>query len=231
MIDFHSHILPGIDDGAQDIEEAISMLEYSKSQGISTMVATPHYYTETSIDDFIAQRENSYNTLKEECKKRNIDIPNIILGAEVYLTNDLFEAGDINKLSIDGTKTILIEMPYSYWHDIYYDKIFHLTSKYHLKPVIAHLDRYIMADKKSVNISKLLSMEVRVQINSDTLVYDKKLAKKIFRKDLIDVLGSDTHNNDYRKSSLREAYDLLKNKLGEDAVESINDKARYLLNL
>lgn len=231
MIDFHSHILPGIDDGASDVEESISMLEYAKNQGVDVIVATPHYYTETSIDEFLELRKNSYETLIEECNNRNLDIPEIILGAEVYLTNDLFDAGAIEKLCIGDTNTILVEMPYSYWHSIYYDKIYYMYSKYKLKPVIAHLDRYLMADKKSVDIKKLLGMEVSVQINADTIVYDKKLAKKILREDMIDVLGSDTHDMNFRKSTIKEAENYIRSKFGDELITEIEDKSKKLLNI
>ena len=231
MIDFHSHILPGIDDGASNIDEAISMLEYSKKQGVDIIVATPHYYTETSIDKFLEKRKNSYKALIEECNNRKLDIPRIILGAEVYLTNDLFDAGDIEKLCFNGTKTILVEMPYSYWHNIYYDKIYYMYSKYKLKPVMAHLDRYLLADKKSVDIEKLLGMEVSVQINADTIVYDKKLAKKILRENIIDVLGSDTHDMDVRISNIKEAETYICSKFGEEFVSGIVEKSKALLNI
>ena len=231
MIDFHSHILPGIDDGAGDIEEAISMLEYSKKQGVDTIVATPHYYTETSIDEFVEKRKNSYEALIQECNNRKLDIPRVLLGAEVYLTNDLFDAGDIEKLCVNNTNTILIEMPYSYWHSIYYDKIYYMYSKYKLKPVMAHLDRYLLADKKSVDIKKLLGMEVSVQINADTIVYDRKLAKKILREDIIDVLGSDTHDMDVRISSMKEAESYIRSKFGDEMILNIVNRSKALLNI
>lgn len=231
MIDFHSHILPGIDDGAGDIDESISMLEYSKKQGVDIIVATPHYYTETSIDEFIDKRKNSYEALIGECNNRKVDIPKIILGAEVYLTNDLFDAGDISKLCIGNSNTILVEMPYSYWHSIYYDKIYYMYSKYKLKPVMAHLDRYLLADKKSVDIKKLLGMEVFVQINADTIAYDKKLAKRILREDMIDVLGSDTHDMEFRKSYIKEAETYIRSKFGDEVMSNIIDKSKSLLNI
>lgn len=231
MIDFHSHILPGIDDGAGSVDEAIEMLEFSKKQGVDIIVATPHYYTETSIDEFLEKRKDSYEALIGECNNRKLNIPKIILGAEVYLTNDLFEAGDIAKLCIDNTNTILVEMPYSYWHNIYYDKVYYMYSKYKLKPVMAHLDRYLLADKKSVDIKKILGMEVSVQINADTLVYDKKLAKKILREDMIDVLGSDTHDMDFRISTIKEAENYIRSKQGENVIADIIEKSKKLLNI
>ena len=81
MVDFHSHILPGIDDGAKDVETSVKMLELAKSQGIHTIIATPHYYpNKKKLEDFLSARAESYKILMDYVSANNIDIPKIVLG-------------------------------------------------------------------------------------------------------------------------------------------------------
>ena len=128
MIDFHSHFLPGIDDGAPDVETAVSMLIKSKSQGVDVVVATPHYYShKQTVDEFLKNREESYELLKKYLDENQLDVPEIRLGAEVRFSHEIMEMQP-EKLVIEGTNTILIELPFTYWNEWIYEDLFKLSA-------------------------------------------------------------------------------------------------------
>ena len=129
MIDFHSHVLPGIDDGATDVEMSVKMLKMAKEQGVDTVVLTPHYYAaEKSVDDFLAERDNSYNTLIKYAEEKNIQIPKLIKGAEVKFSYDLLRSDKISELLIENTNALLLEMPFSYWNRWIFEKLFEISA-------------------------------------------------------------------------------------------------------
>ena len=82
MIDFHSHFLPGMDDGSKSVQESLKMLSLARDSGVNQIVATPHFYaSKESPEHFLRRRESSWETLKEALPD---DAPQIWLGAEVY---------------------------------------------------------------------------------------------------------------------------------------------------
>ena len=105
--DYHSHILPKIDDGAKDVEMSMKMLEILKTQGIERVIATPHFYLhkQKSVSDFLRKRDNAL-------KKIDSSPLEIVTGAEVAIEHGLSEVKDIEKLAITGTNLILLEFPY-----------------------------------------------------------------------------------------------------------------------
>ena len=110
-IDFHSHILPGIDDGSRNIEESVALLDMMAEDGVDIVCATPHYYShEISIDKFVERRNNAYERLKPHLKDNH---PKILLGAEVLYNHSLVQCDDLSKLCLQGTDYLLWEMPYS----------------------------------------------------------------------------------------------------------------------
>ena len=84
LVEVHSHILPGIDDGSPDVETSLKMIDMLKKQGAKAIVLTPHYYSDSiSYDDFVARRNNAYNLLKSSLP---LESPELILSAEVYIS-------------------------------------------------------------------------------------------------------------------------------------------------
>lgn len=99
IVDFHSHILPGIDDGAKDIAMAREMLRAEEQSGVEKIVATPHFYmSEESVEGFLEKREEAYNSIKPEADRLGIEI---FKGAEILFTESLMDI-DIKRLCISA---------------------------------------------------------------------------------------------------------------------------------
>ena len=141
MIDFHSHILPGIDDGAQDIETSLALIEEEKKQGVSTIVLTPHFYPDRNTpDNFLKEREEAYRKLTSHPESSTF--PNFIKGAEVALTYELPKLEGLEKLCIEGTNLILIELPYHTYNEWVLNALFGISAR-GLVPIIAHFERFV----------------------------------------------------------------------------------------
>lgn len=225
MIDFHSHILPGIDDGAQTVEESMEMLLSLKEQGVNTVVATPHYRCECSISRFISNRDKAYNKLMEAIKESDKSFPEIILGAEVSVSGYLLQHKRLERLCIGESNYILLEMPQGNWHPFLYNIIYKISAQYHLKVVIAHIDRYFSTVGKNKKILELVKMQPVFQINSPILDYykGKKLIKWLDMFEVKYIFGTDCHNMDARPPLYSAPLKRFTKKHGEDFLNKTND--------
>ncbi len=231
MVDFHSHILPGIDDGAKDVETSVKMLELAKSQGVHTIIATPHYYVKKKkVDEFLSERAESYRILMDYVSANNIDIPKIILGAEVAFSVECCQI-DMSKLCIENTNAVLIELPYKFLNGWIYKEIYNISMRHSLEIILAHAERYIGKRNDFSMIDPFLELDMYIQINADSFI-DKKLKKtikKFFEKGKVDLIGSDAHNLSTRVSKIDKAYQYIAKKYGEKELEKIKENYMRIL--
>jgi len=231
IIDFHSHILPGIDDGADSLETSLKMLSVSKSLGVETIVSTSHYYNfRESIESFITRRDDAAYKLLKHINEHNLDLPEIVLGAEVRLFPDISRDENLSKLCIDGTKNILIEMPYSTWSAWMYNEIYAIITRGYT-PIMAHIERYLGPVSEKEIAEKLLSMDVLVQCNADSFSdwKTKRFIKKLIKQGRLTVIGSDCHNLESRISHIDDAAGFIIKKYGEEYINVIMKNAKYLI--
>lgn len=221
ITDFHSHVLPGIDDGSGSLAESIALLQMESSQGISRVVATPHFYAHCdNLDQFLKRRSRSEHQLRQEMSKYS-DLPEVVVGAEVSFFSGMGSSTAIKKLVIGSTKYILIEMPPPPWTDSIYSELQKIYDKQGLVPIIAHIDRYISRYRTFGIPRRLAELPVIVQGNADAFL-DKRtvsMALRMLRKGQIHVLGSDCHNTSSRLPELGDALQVVRSRLGEKTVE------------
>ncbi len=191
--DYHSHILPEIDDGSKSAEESVQMLEKLSEQGLERVVATPHFYAhrEESVESFIKKRKSAY----EKLSRKNIPVKEIYLGAEILMESGISECDGIEKLAIEGTNLILLEPPYYDCPKNLTDEIYSISYDYKLKPIIAHIHRYIGLYEKS-EIEELLKIDAVFQINNQAFrnFREKHFVKSLIKEGYPLVFGSDCHN-------------------------------------
>ena len=195
MIDFHSHVLPKMDDGAKDVETALAMLEESKRQGVTTVVCTPHYYgKKRSPKQFIEKREEAYAMLAGKIP----DGIQLRFGAEVYFSKDAvtnFE--DLSLLCIDGTDYIMLELPFTPTLDPrLFERLEAFIDETDCIPIIAHVDRYPSILKNPSLLKRLTEMgnEVVLCIDSFTVKGVKNFAFALLKKGMVHAVGTDMHN-------------------------------------
>lgn len=226
LIDMHSHILPGADHGSDSLECSLAQIKKAKEIGIELILATPHYYQHRdNIPDFLKRREACYNKLIEGLAENGIDM-RIMKAAEVTLEVDLANDPDLPRLCIEGTNYILLEMPMNIkWTDWVYNAVYEISARHHVRPLIAHIDRY---DDKA--LKKLLEMDVRPQINAAAFcnIFQRRRAMKWVREGTVEFLCSDVH------TAAAPQYDQFKKALdvlGEENVEWMMGNAAEVLGI
>lgn len=230
MTDFHSHVLPGIDDGSASVAESIAMLQLEAAQGITHVVATPHFYPRYETPDaFLEKRDAAEALLRQEMAKYP-GLPGLSVGAEVYFFRGISESEYLPRLTIREKSCILIEMPRSPWTDGMYAELEAIWDRWGIRPVIAHIDRYIAPLRTHRIPERLEALPVLVQANGSFFLdrATAPLAMKLLRRDQIQLLGSDCHDTDCRKPNLGQAMERIRQKLGREALDRIENYARMI---
>lgn len=231
IIDFHSHILPGIDDGSRSVEEAIALLRKEAEQGITHVVATPHFYPQHDTPEhFLHKRAEAEAILREEMSK-HIGLPKLSVGAEVYYFNGISSSEAMSDLTIGQKKCILIEMPNAPWSDGMYRELEGLYSKQNLLPVIAHIDRYMGRFRTYGIPERLAELPVLVQANAEFFLRrsTSAMALRMLKENQIHLLGSDCHNLSSRSPNLMEALAIIEKRLDKTPIDAICQWQQYAL--
>ena len=230
MIDFHSHILPGIDDGAQSVEMSLNMLSESYNQGVRTIVATPHCYInkETQLDKYNAERLKSFNRLCGAMKEKPGNYPEVRLGCELRAMEDITDARVLKPLCIENTNYILVEMPYKKWSMNHYDFLYALLLN-GMRPVMAHIERF--REHKN-DFGNLFSLDLLYQVNADAFISNamKRFMPYLFERGAVQVIGSDMHNVTSRTSHMSEARKAIIAGYGQRRWEYMQKNAELILD-
>ena len=233
LVDIHSHILPGVDDGASNTAESIEMLKIAYEQGIRTIVATPHYgkfsdnFDSETIKKVVAFLQKTAQKLKLNMK--------ILSGNEIYYSSDIIE--DLNEgkaLCLGDGKCVLIEFAISTDYATIVAACRELKQAGY-QPIIAHAERYISLHDID-NVKKLKNEGALIQVNADMLteppakeekktIFNKKqridmvsdfkqAAWELVQSELVDFIATDAHNATYRKPVMRDALQVIEKTLG-----------------
>lgn len=232
FVDFHTHILPGIDDGSKNIEESLELLKIEKSHGVETIVATPHFYPhEDTPEKFLSRRQKAFEKLSEAMKQEG-DLPQIILGAEVYYFKGISDWPGLKSLAIQGTEYMLLEMPLGKWTDSMYEDIEGIYTKHGIVPIIAHLDRYLDFFNSSKILKKIETLPVVVQANGNYFLNKKTRSKalNLLKKSGINIIGSDCHNTTVRKPNLDLVAQIISEQLGQEYINRIKLTEKEILS-
>ncbi len=227
MIDWHSHILPAVDDGSRSTAESVGMLKMLAEQGVDTVVATPHFYAnDESIEDFLQRRSAAYETLKKEAA----NAPEILLGAEVRYYQGIGRMENINKLSIAESRLLLLEMPFSVWTEYTVRELVELSSRSDIKLCLAHIDRYLRLQKRSV-WERLYESGILMQVNASFFIdlFTRRRAIEMLCEGAIHFIGSDCHNLKSRPPCIGEAFGQIRRKTGEELLSQVNELGKALL--
>lgn len=220
LYDFHSHILPGMDDGYQDVESAIKALELSYAQGVRYMMATPHYNHEEPIDAFLLRRQEAMDRLQEAMDRHGGPFPQICLGAEVHYYPNIKLEENLWKLCLGNSSYMLLEMPFLCWDMDVVREVQTICYAGEVTPVLAHIERYIPWQERYV-AQKLLSLDVLLQMNAEFILTrrTRRSAKKMLRNQPPYLFGTDCHNLTDRQPCLRPALERLKGPAMMAAVD------------
>nr|WP_026015771.1 CpsB/CapC family capsule biosynthesis tyrosine phosphatase [Clostridium beijerinckii] len=227
MVDIHSHIIPGIDDGSKDMEMTLEMLRNAEKDGVKEIVATPHYlleYGEATIDEVRNYVKEINNILVEE----NIDIK-VYSGQEVYYTEKIIEyymQGAIG--TINDSRYMLIEFPMRKFDESIFDTLYELQVR-NIVPVIAHPERYFPIIEDPKNINKFINEGYLFQVNAGSIdgrfgEKVQKTANALLNNGIYNFIGSDAHNINRRNTGLSTALDLINKSTIKDVFKDSSEK-------
>lgn len=220
MIDFHSHILPGIDDGSRSYDETVKLLLEAKQVGFNKIISTSHY----AVDCY----EVPEYKRKELVDQLNLEnrFPEIILGSEIFLTYNVVDLlKEFNASTINGTNYILFELPLTNHFINLKDVIFKLQENdYRL--ILAHPERYSVVQKDFKMLYELKEMGVLLQSNYGSIlgIYGggaKRTLKKMLKEDLVDLFGSDVHRENTIYPKVPKAIEKISKYTSEERLEEL----------
>ncbi|MBQ8203238.1 MAG: hypothetical protein IJZ75_03045 [Clostridia bacterium] len=229
MVDFHSHILPGVDDGAENIEESVKLLNMLKEQGVTDVFATPHFYPHIqSAEDFLSGREEARKELMDSIK--GMDLPKIHIGCELFYFDDMGKIGDIRPFTLEGSRYILLELNMSRVTDKVVATVENLCEMGFV-PVFAHIERYL-GFSGIKRILKFIEQErCFAQVNASAIADGGITARRIYKlikKGYIYLVGSDTHSVAERPPQIEKAYNLIALNCGEEYKTKLMENSRRL---
>ena len=193
MIDFHSHILPGIDDGSRNLEQSIAMVNEAKEAGFTKIISTSHY-----MENYYECKERDRRQLLKKVQE-NVQGIELILGNEIYITNNIIELLQNGQASsINGTKYVLFEFPLITTRPMNDKEVIYRLVENGYIPIIAHPERYPFIQENPDYLFELEEMGALFQANYGSIIgmyglKAKKTLKILLKNNLISFLGSDVH--------------------------------------
>ncbi len=208
--DIHSHLLPGIDDGAKDLEQSIAMINKFAALGYKKLITTPHILSGmyNNTPDTILP---ALKTVQDEIKRLNIPIE--IEAAAEYFTDDyLYALIDKEKLLTFAGNHVLFEFSFHNKPAMMDETIFKLQVKGY-KPLLAHYERYMFFPNTNA-AAEFREKGVKIQVNINSLTghygpHPKKQAEALIDQKLVDVIGTDCHRIEHLallESNLEQKY-------------------------
>ena len=230
MTDLHTHILPGMDDGAQSPEDSLSLLRSQCLQNVSQIALTPHFRVDReSVQDFLKRRQSASERLKEAMDGQHLPVT-VKPGAEVFYSSSLVRLDDIGALCLEGTPVLLIEFSPGLYPREATDSLYQLTRQ-GILPLIAHVERYAFVRNDPNLLCEWIDIGACTQMNATSLTAHpkwQKLLLKMIRHNLIHVLGSDTHSTSKRPPMLGKAMELVEQFCGIEVTQRLQEQADTL---
>ncbi len=231
LFDFHSHILPRMDDGSRSAEQSIAMLRAEAAQGVRYVAATPHFYPHQEAPAaFLERRARAEEVLREAMAKES-GLPDVVVGAEVYAFEGMSDSEELSRLTLAGGDALLVEMPMTAWSDRLLEELMQIHVKQGLTPIVAHLDRYIHRFNARRVAARLAELPVFVQVNGTffTERATRRLALDMLCDNRIHLLGSDCHDLEKRPPNLGEAARIIAEKADPSWVSWIYQNSVEML--
>jgi len=199
MIDLHCHILPGLDDGAESLEEAVEMARIAEGEGIEKIAATPHLFRDNFVHEDLSIINERRRELSRALEAKKIQVE-ILGGAEVHISHNLIDEIRKNRsyLVLNRSSYMFVEFPSEHVFSGVKELFFELMSE-GIMPIIAHPERNLVFARNPSFLYELVQMGALTQANSGSFsgIYGNEVEEAVFRflkLNLIHFIGSDGHN-------------------------------------
>lgn len=219
FVDIHTHILPGVDDGAQEMDTALEMVHLAYENGTRVLFLTPHYRGKfkANTPEYLRESFQSF----EQAVYKQFPQMQLILGQEVHYQTDIPERLSVNRvLTIDDSEYVLLEFR---GNSLRAEIVRGVTdlSRCGYTPIIAHAERYEIFRKDFSLVDEVLSHGALIQLNADSVMgthgfFVKHFCHKVLKRENAHFIASDAHDTDMRIPVLEKCFAYVKRKYGED---------------
>lgn len=215
LYDIHCHILPGVDDGAKDMEMAVKMIEQEKKAGVETIILTPHFRKEM-FETPMEKIYDAFDALAYEVRDMKV---HLYLGCEFYASTDMTKILDKGmRPTLAGSPYVLTEFSTNTPQAFIKERTNALLISGY-RPIIAHIERYRAMRKDLAFIEELIEMGCEMQVNADSIIGKdgfaaQRFCKNLIQADMLHYVGSDAHNMKRRASHIGECCEYLKKNMG-----------------
>ena len=234
VIDLHTHILPGMDDGSPDAATSVQMLRQMERQGVCVVCASSHYYAHReTVGEFCARRQRAFAQLQSARGGCEGAVLTLLPAAEVAYFPRISEQKDLERLCIAGTRTLLLEMPFCEWNDFQRAEVAALTLDLGYRVVLVHPERFLFSANNRRQLEHLQQLPVGLQVNAGSLLRwrTRKAALRVLQGAVCPLLGSDCHGLTVRPPNLEGGRSVVQKKLGRDFWAQMQADARRLAGL
>lgn len=227
LFDMHCHIVPEVDDGADSLEEALTILQMEYEQGVRTVICTPHF-RKKMFETPLSEIRKQFKLLRAAAWEMNKEL-RLYLGCEFHANMEMIPSLKAHRgYSMAGSRYVLTEFSGSTEASYIRERLYALLSSGY-KPIIAHIERYECMRKDMTLAEDLIDMGAFVQVNADSLIGKegfgtKRYCSKLLQAGNIHFVGSDCHGSKERISRIGEAYDFVCQKAGEEYADTIFKK-------
>lgn len=221
MRDLHTHILPGMDDGAPDAAAALAMLRMEAGQGVTGAALTPHFHRRRETPErFLARRADAWRRLEAALGEEAL--PALVPGAEVAWAPNLDRWDELEALCLGRSRYLLLELPASPWDSALLDQLYSLAGRGTVTPVLAHLERYLGSQRPD-HIREVLGLGVPVQLSASCLLRPLawRRAAGLLRTGGCFLLASDCHDTSRRPPDLEPGMAMAEKRLGRGAAAAL----------
>ena len=224
FVDIHTHILPGVDDGAQDLTQALNLLKRAYSQGTGAMILTPHYrgrYRGNISPKLKKVFEELSTAAQKECPNLSL-----YLGCEVGYELDIAEkiaSGTV--LSLNGTQYVLLEFQQTSFYSRILDGVLEVLN-FGYVPIIAHAERYDAFRQHPMLAEEVTRLGALIQLNADSILGKCGLGirwycHKLLKDRLVHFVATDAHDDKLRKPELNRCYQKIRKKYGQEYADAL----------
>lgn len=224
LMDIHTHILPGVDDGASSMKETMRMLQMAEAEGISVIIATPHYGRRNP--DYDPENTKNVLTVVRDMMKKCYPNMKIYMGNEIYYSPGIVEDLKCGRAkTIGGTSYALIEFSVHVDYSNIENAVNMMTREGY-KPILAHIERYQCLYKEPEKVRGLIAEGAYMQVNTRGFLgsrFDKRTAwcRSLLQNGLIHFVASDCHNDSSRAPIMNSAVEEMVKIAGKDEVKRI----------
>ncbi|MBR7161645.1 MAG: hypothetical protein IKD07_04440 [Clostridia bacterium] len=232
-VDFHTHILPCVDDGSRSVHESVQMVRSLAADSTDCIVLTPHFYARRDNPDrFFTRRDRAFAELAEALAvEENFSVPRLVPGAEIEYFEGISSLGDYPAFRLGSSRCLLLEMPLGKWTSRVIDDVLQLNSRSDCRVILAHVERYLL-DQPKDTVRILLQNGVLMQSNA-TFFYTRRTMRKalsMLKRGCVHLLGSDCHNMTTRPPDLVKACGVITDRMGKECLAEIMQRAHYILS-